>query len=315
MEKDITEEIIDRYLKGQCSAEEEQLVESYLSSFQKAGNIWDPEIHGDRRSVGDNIYAKIEVEAGLSRGGSLKDNTSKSVLRIAASIAILVTSSIVIWQSANRDTINYIIHKTGNAQVEAVNLADGTTVRLNANSTIRYPDKFRGRERIVELDGEAYFEVDHKPKNRFIVRTSSAEVHVPGTKFNLEAYKVDPVLKASLLEGSIELIRKKDITILKPGQEYLLDKISEKASISGFDPTNVTAWMNHELAFKETSLPIALRRIEHYYGVSIIIENNEVLQRKITGSFKNNSIEELTSKLDTLFTADIKYHENIIIIK
>jgi ferric-dicitrate binding protein FerR (iron transport regulator) len=311
----VTKELIEKYLEGRCSSEEIQLVDDYLESFQEVNKDWTTAIHGDKYEIGEKIYQKIEEKIGSSTGRIIRISTSKYLLRIAASIAIIAVSSIFIWQSLSRNNSYQTVFNTGNSQVEEISLADGTVVRLNANSTLTFPGKFAGRKRTVELDGEAYFEVSHNKRKTFIVHTSSADINVLGTKFNLEAYSQDPVLIASLIEGSIELISDNSKSILKPGQELMLDKDERKAIISTFDPKSKTAWVDHELCFENTPLPDALRRIENYYGITVEVENNLLLERKITGSFKKNSIEEIANKLDTLFQANIKYKENMLVIR
>lgn len=315
MRQELSEELIDKYLKGTCTEEEQQFVEDYLAGFQDNKEDWITGFHGDEKSIKDTIYAKIEVNSGFRTGKIIQLGYVKNLLRIAATIAIIAASSILIWQSVNRDMVSQTVLMTGNSQVNEVILTDGTIVKVNANSTLIYPNRFRGNKRLVELDGEAYFEVSHNPNNPFVVETSEANVKVLGTKFNLEAYSKDPVLRASLLEGSIELTSGRNTNLLEPGQEMHFHKDTRNIQISTFNPKSVTAWFDHELSFDQTPLPVALRRIGNYYGISIVVENDLVMERKITGNFRNNSIEELTNKLDTLFHADIKYNESILIIR
>src|SRR5690606_13352531 len=121
-----------------------------------------------------------------------------------------------------------------------ITLPDGSKVWLNANSTLKYPSRFGGKERVVELEGEAYFDVSQQSTANsrqasfvpFLVKTNNQTVEVLGTEFNISAYADDPVTKTTLVEGSVKVSAHavNASTLLKPGEQGLLlhDRIERK---------------------------------------------------------------------------------------
>jgi transmembrane sensor len=153
-------------------------------------------------------------------------------------------------------------------------LPDGSQVWLNAESSITYPTAFPGSERKVSITGEAYFEVAHNAKQPFRVETGSQMVEVLGTHFNINAYKEEPTINTTLLEGSIRLSSTFVHTslILKPGQQGQLaeNKLTLAAKP---DVEQVMAWKNGAFNFENLPLATALREIARWYDVEVIYSN------------------------------------------
>ncbi|MDR6784504.1 transmembrane sensor [Pedobacter africanus] len=148
-------------------------------------------------------------------------------------------------------------------------LSDGTKVWLNAASSLSYPTSFTGKERIVKLEGEAYFEVAHNPRHPFIVSTGEQQVKVLGTSFNVNAYQNEHRTVTTLLNGSVQLSSSgaASTTQLHPGEQAIFDR-------SGFEVDKVdaalyAAWKDGEFRFKATPLIEALRQVERWYDLEI----------------------------------------------
>lgn len=148
-------------------------------------------------------------------------------------------------------------------------LPDGTRVWLNAESSLRYPTAFTGNERLVELRGEAFFEVAHNVAQPFIVEAGSQQLRVLGTQFNINAYDNEPAITTTLVDGSIELrsTTTSAVRTIKPEQQAILG--ADGFQITTVDVEPYTAWKNGEFRFKATPLHEALRQIERWYDVEI----------------------------------------------
>src|SRR5690606_11597317 len=125
-----------------------------------------------------------------------------------------------------------------------VTLPDGSGVWLNANSVLRYPARFANTQRVVDIEGEAYFEVVTDEKRPFKVRTAGQEVVVLGTSFNLSAYPEDHSTATTLVEGSIRIVNKSNQTVhmLRPGQQAKLS--STGVQVYPVDTEAFIAWKN-----------------------------------------------------------------------
>lgn len=169
-----------------------------------------------------------------------------------------------------------------------VRLPDGSKVYLNAASKLTYPISFNGRkERIVELIGEAYFEVAKDKEHPFRVRTIGQEVEVLGTHFNMNAYPDEDATKTSLLEGRVKVSKNGRSALLKPGQEAVI--ISGKSSISvrNADVQAAVAWKNGLFSFKRAELKVVMRQIARWYDVEIVYQG-DIPKTAITGTIGRN---------------------------
>jgi len=148
-------------------------------------------------------------------------------------------------------------------------LQDGTRVWLNAQSSLRYPASFNGKERVVELKGEAYFEVAHNSKQPFIVNTASQKVKVLGTSFNINAYANENSTITTLVTGRVQINDKSDhkLQVLVPRQQA--NNNGASVTVENVDTDLYTAWKEGTFRFRSTPLPDALREIERWYDLEI----------------------------------------------
>ncbi|HTI07612.1 MAG TPA: FecR domain-containing protein [Puia sp.] len=147
-------------------------------------------------------------------------------------------------------------------------LADGTKVWLNAASSLRYPTIFSGKEREVELTGEAYFEVKHNTARPFRVKTGGQVIEDIGTAFNIHAYDDEPVAKTTLLEGAVKVTGKTTL-VLKPGQQAQQHKGGALSLTEGVDVEEVIAWKNGQISFANADFTSLMREVSRWYDVDI----------------------------------------------
>jgi transmembrane sensor len=160
-------------------------------------------------------------------------------------------------------------------------LTDGTRVWMNTASVLKYPAAFTGNERIVELTGEAYFEVAHDPQRPFRVRTKNMTIQVLGTAFNVNSYDDDEQQNVVLVNGSVALtvpgktgmVNKQ----LAPGQLAGFEPATHKLSVTAVNTEEYVSWRKGYLIFRQTSLEQIIRRLGRYYDVQV---NTAVLAAK-----------------------------------
>jgi transmembrane sensor len=151
-----------------------------------------------------------------------------------------------------------------------VRLPDGSIVWLNAASSLTYPLTFKvGKQRRVELIGEAYFEVAKDKGHPFVVHTAKQEVEVLGTHFNINSYLDEPVTKTTLLEGSIRVAAKDshNAKILKPGEQSMVS--ANGINISEIDVEEAVAWKNGYFMFNNEKQESIMRKISRWYNVEV----------------------------------------------
>lgn len=164
-------------------------------------------------------------------------------------------------------------------------LPDGSKVWLNSSSSLKYPISFEGDKRIVELSGEAYFEVEKNPKRAFIVKTKTRDISVLGTSFNVSAYTDDIFFAATLAEGKIKLIRNDQKEVyLKPGEQAIVGKESlNTVDVKLVDPNVYSAWKNGTFFFENESLDNILRKVGRWYNFKTDFSDLELSKITFTG--------------------------------
>lgn len=177
-----------------------------------------------------------------------------------------------------------------------VSLPDGTKVWLNSASSLKFPARFIGDERRVQLTGEAYFEVAKNPKMPFKVTVNSTTVKVLGTHFNINAYDDMPSIKTTLLEGSIQITNGSIHKILKPNEQGLIDK-SGSMKVMTADTEKAIAWKNGYFIFNRTSLHEIMQQISRWYNVEVVYKGEISSEEDLAGKIKRNSNLSKTLKL------------------
>ena len=194
-----------------------------------------------------------------------------------------------------------------------VTFTDGTKVWLNAASSIRFPVVFTGKNRQVEITGEAYFEVGKNKTMPFRVKANNSIIEVVGTHFNVSAYEDEAEIKTTLLEGKIKVSAldsgDKLPAVLEPGEQAAINKDGKINIKNDADTEAATAWMNGYFQFKSAHLKTILRQIARWYDVNIEYKGNADML--FTGQLtRNENVSKLLNKLaltgEVHFTIDGK---------
>lgn len=151
-----------------------------------------------------------------------------------------------------------------------VTLPDGTKAWLDAESSIKFPAAFNGSARRVSTTGQVYFEVAHDASKPFYVSTAGQVVEVLGTHFNISAYNDDPVIKTTLLEGSIKLSEAGAMAYLKPGQQAQIGNGTVNPAIKVVDNVDMDeaiAWKNNQFIFENEDIHSIMRKLGRWYNI------------------------------------------------
>ncbi|WP_317170611.1 FecR family protein [Mucilaginibacter sp. E4BP6] len=151
-------------------------------------------------------------------------------------------------------------------------LSDGTKVWLNSVSSITYPVIFTGKERVVKITGEAYFEVAHNKDHPFKVTVDGQTVEDIGTAFNINAYNDEPVIRTTLVTGSVKVTEHEQSVLLNPGYAASTRRNSHVINVSAADIEEAIAWKNGETLFNDEDLPTIMRQVSRWYDVDVTYE-------------------------------------------
>ncbi len=265
-----------------------------------------------------------------------------------AAILLLILTASILWlkKDVSTDTnlsINKII-QTSNGNRAKIILPDGTSVWLNSGSKLSYVNNFSGPLREVRLEGEAYFDVVKNAAKPFIVHTGGVNIKVLGTAFDVKSYPADKTVETTLLRGLVQVTREYDSkqkpVFLYPNEKIVIQKIvaaksSDKLSnynafaqneiaepyhITALDSTQgedahiETAWLNNRLAFRGDNFEELAEKLERWYNVRIIFQDEKVKKLSFNGSFENETVEEAFTALKAASTFNFTIQGNEIII-
>ncbi|WP_339708706.1 FecR domain-containing protein [uncultured Kriegella sp.] len=211
----------------------------------------------------------------------------------------------------NKDSISY---KTASAGEELaynvlnvpygkkflIALSDGTSVHLNAGSSLRYPIKFlKGHKREVFLDGEAYFDVVKDKEHPFLVNTGALNIEVLGTKFNISSYEEDPQVNTVVVSGLVKVYGdvSKNNDLVTPGRMASWDRLTEQTIVSETDLDLHVGWIAGNLVFRRTTFGAMIKKLERFYDVEITSTNEALNETVFSASFDLN-IESIDQVLN-----------------
>jgi transmembrane sensor len=206
-------------------------------------------------------------------------------------------------------TIATITKTTQPGQKLLIKLPDGTSVHMNAESSISYPQQFSGNRREVKFSGEAYFDVIEDLARPFLIKSESITTRVLGTSFNLNAYPEEEVLTVALITGKVKVLsdsKKENLNIdLLPNQKISVNKNSFESTLTSFNKTVETGWKEGILIFDNNTYQEAFAKLERWYGVEVDLLNSPKEQWQLKGKFVDMSLTQVLENLK--YTHNIKF--------
>lgn len=190
----------------------------------------------------------------------------------------------------------------------SLTLADGTVIRLNADSRLQYPSEFSGDSRIVYLEGEAFFNVAKDKTKPFIVKTKKLDVEVTGTSFNVMAYPSEDSIRTTLVQGGVNILTKDGrVCKLLAGEQCVVDTASGKFVVNQVNVASFVSWIDGQFFFDNESMESLMRKIARWYDVDVIFENEELKSELFYGTITRS--DEITEVLDILVLTKTMHYE------
>jgi transmembrane sensor len=219
------------------------------------------------------------------------------------------SSNIIANEEELPSTLNTLVVPAAN--FISLTLGDGTKVWVNANSRLNFPSKFGEKERRVELDGEAYFEVAKDASRPFYVKSKGAEIKVLGTHFNVAAYSNQAT--TTLLEGSVEVSKGHKKVRLIPGQRA--DIYDAVIDVQLADLHKELAWKNNIFYFKGDNIVKIAQQLQSWYDLEVSFSKDVSLLQTYTGEIRRDAnLSEVLNMLGFVSDLDFKVDKNKLLI-
>jgi len=298
--------LFERYILNTATAEEVKQLSHWIKHNTDVSGWLESQILNSSTEMDRNIQMQmlnnIKSEINKSTHPPVLINSGKSVrnqfrlwLRVAAMLILplLTAAGVYMYMTANHVSEPLIV-SVDKGQKASIILPDGSKAWLNSLSKLTYKSDYNTEKRILELDGEAYFEVAHNPDKPFIVQSKDFSVEALGTAFGVKAYSEDIVISSILMRGKVMVTTPGGTSILKPNERIVFDRKSLKANKSKVtNAVDFTGWIHNELRFENESLVEIAKSIQRIYNVEIIFSTERLKNLRYTGTVQNNSLESL----------------------
>lgn len=343
----MNKELLDKFFNGNCTPEELQEVLRWYSSNEEDASLeiqvldvlnnhkkyktkrdntsWDKK--GTLQEISNKINYSTNHHKPKENNKGLKsiDTNYRNIFTgIAATVLVIIgisfwynfeTSHEVPTQLTTQE--RYLSRSTVNGQKLNITLSDGTSIKLNANSSIRFKENFsNSSERVVYLEGEAFFDVFRDTLRPFIIKSGEFETTVLGTSFSVNSEPTSNSLSVSVLTGKVA-VQKRDEenskVYLEPGKKAE-SKQGGKLSIEKYDYNKELAWKDGVLHFENSSFSEVAKQLERWYGKKIIVKKKGIAQ-DFTGTYKNKPLKDVLEGLAYVLHFEFEINKDEVIIR
>jgi ferric-dicitrate binding protein FerR (iron transport regulator) len=290
-------ELLQRYIEGNVTAEEIEAVTDWLDADEE--NV--KEYRALQKLYTISLFNKPELQQ-----SALRKTTWPAIRKPVYELMKAVALILLIWggmqwlneraeeEEAPPAFQTFFVPAGQRAELT---LPDSSKVWLNAQSKITYPSRFEEGNRLITLDGEAYFDVKHRDGQAFIVKTKQMDIQVLGTEFSVIAYADEPVSEVALLKGSIAL---------KPANSthsYLM-KVNEHVRLNGnklqvypISNYDYFKWREGLLCFDNETVENIMDKLQLYFDVTIDVKKKSILNHHYSGKFRSKDGVEQVLKV------------------
>lgn len=310
MEQD-PEHLILRILNGEASEEEQASLQQWLAQKPELQELYNSYLeiwnNSRRRKEFNNVSKNLAL---LNHKIDIYEKERKiqtlTWAKVAASVIFLLATTASAYfyiKTLHHTPIIWKERSTLAAQKMTLSLPDGSTVKLNANSSIRFPEAFDPDLREVFCTGETFFDVVKDSLRPFIVHTGEVTTRVLGTSFNIR--ENDASIAVTVATGKVSVGNSEVNEIIYPNQKVIYQKASQELVALPADLLIDLAWKDNTLIFSDTPLNQVATTLESWYGVNISFTHDLIGNCLITGKYRNEPIEKVVSAIS--FSTGLHY--------
>lgn len=275
-----------------------------------------------KNEMWDNIRSKIKNIIPESVPAKRIKYKTYSIPKVAAFIAIILCSTLTAYLLYNNmigqekgiegDIYTFEVER---GQKGSMRLADGTVVYLNSASKISYAGNYNSKNRVVNLDGEAYFKVAKNPNKKFIVTCNGVDIEALGTEFNVKAYPNDSIITTTLATGKVKVSSNEQSVTLLPKDVATYNLKHQTIQSSTVNDISIADyWRTGQLVFDAEPLSSIAQNIERMYNVKVYIEDTKLRKMKFTGTIQNNSLNNVLHIMSLSYPLTYTVTDSIITV-
>lgn len=350
----MTEEIFVRYINDDLNDDEREEFEQWLNSnsenkksFNDFKNFWIIFDKLPAADLPDTLTQWEAIQRKISKSSSIsKTNVSDKIFNkskghygqyssvgqwIVKIAAVLIIASLVVLVDyktpVNKPDSAQLVtpvekneiytRKVAKGETATVRLADGSYVKINSDSQVKYPRFFEGEERLVELKGEAFFIVESNKNKPFKVKIGDIITEVVGTEFNIKA-RGSCSYELVVVKGEVKVYKDASVSSnphsVKRGEMITYNMTRGFSKPRKAENDHLTAWLQNKISFRNTRLEEVLQEIERLYDVNIKLMDSDIKEKRLTGVFEKKSLKETLNAISISLDLNIVYSEHSIIV-
>ena len=299
------EELIQKYGDGTASDDElQELMQWYRNSLGEVQ--WVISGPSEKQEVYNRMLSRMQKEIRAAKSPVVSFPWSKVA---AVFVLLLGIAALLVYYKPFSPA--YLTVNNPSGKIRLIRLPDGSTVSLNANSTLQYAKDFE-RNRSLELKGEGYFNVTHDPSHPFMVKAGDLQTTVLGTSFNIKAYPSLVNTTISLVTGRVRVTHEsKELGLLLPSKQLTYDRLKQTAIVAIIDTSKVTSWTKGKLQFEGEKFSEIAAALENWYGVKIVLSNPGIASCRYYMTFDNTiALDELLATMSAITEMQYSVNKN-----
>ena len=320
----ITKELLEKYAEGKCTEEERRAIENWIpddSDLSMNLNQKDSEREEEKvwNQLMENDPNKVKNWETLTKQTINRRPTFRyKALHYAAAIALFISLGTAIYlfiTSTNNQEPETILAMEDYQNIDSkrgerltLTLPDNSTVHLNSESHLKFPERFSDTERVVYLEGHAYFDVARNPDKPFIIYTEDTKTQVLGTSFDINTSKKEGATEIIVTSGKVAFSEKDQtdnlVTLTVNDRAVLL--ADGNIAIDEVDALTRTAWTKNQLIFENQKLIEIMKVAEGWFDVNVKIDDAYLSNRSFTYEAQNPSLKEFLEFMSEV--AKFEYH-------
>lgn len=317
--------LLQKYIDNRCSEEELRLLFGWLKSAEDfheldfvAESLWDTldkkiAFPDETRRTELNREVEILIHAIRQKEKEKKtiyrkrSSSIKWIYRIAAVALLAITLSLgFLFTKENVPSeITYVEKTVPRGETMEYTLSDGTHVILNSESRLVIPSDFNEENRVIEMNGEGFFDVKSNPKKPFIIKSGNTQVKVLGTSFNVKTYAEDDIVGVTVSTGNVLVnVSDQDLQLrVTPNEHLLVNKINGSVNKQTFEENNYIKWMDGALFFDKEPIREVIKTINRKYERQVVLQCRRC-DFIISGMHDNKNIQAVVEAI--CFTTGLK---------
>jgi ferric-dicitrate binding protein FerR (iron transport regulator) len=301
--------LFERYIRDHASDDEKQRLCDWLRKDTSVAQWMETQVISTSDEMDTEVQERIlnqirektyRKTITSRRSSNTSDNRHFRFTRWQKIAAVLIfpllsAFGVYIYMSKIGSVSSPLVIAAERGQRASVQLPDGSKVWLNSQSKLTYSSDYNKRSRVLQLDGEAYFEVAKLKNKDFIVQTiDGVEIYALGTQFIVKAYSNDDKVTSVLKEGKIKVTTPTGFSVLNPNDRLVYDKTKKKIFRNKvLDATDFNKWIDGELRFENESFDEIVKTFERIYDVRFIFASDKLKNMRYTGTVDNTSLESV----------------------